>query len=214
MIIKLTNIIEEANHLPTGFNVKYFNKLKDFVERKKYITSELHLKSIGSGAGRFVYKINDKYILKFSYNKEGLHQTNEEIKFYNKLSNSDKKFFPIIYFYDNNGYYMIEENCKAPTVNQFEKLAGIDKYDYYYWAQKGYKKYGDMNNFIQYINKKDKKIYQPTNNFLELSKFLYKNKGLMYDINDTLYNFGINKKGNIVITDFGVQSEKYKFSDD
>jgi len=136
------------------------NELKNiskFSDRKKYADS-LFATLLGKGSSRYVYEINDKYVLKLAKNNKGIEQNKTEI---NIFKNSKvKDILAKIIEYDENGIFIVQERAESIiNDNDFERITNLQFDGFLYYLRHDKKWDGDnkqfYNKFNSLINKFD-----------------------------------------------------------
>lgn len=193
------DILKEST-FPSGWSFNTFEQLKQFSQRKQYCDSLLQ--KIGQGSGRLVYNIDNAYVLKLAKNKKGLAQNKQEVSFIHDGSlGSSREFFAEIEGADENGFWNIAEHCRKMTSKEFEQKTGIRFKlftDYMGWGfgpspPEGFQEFVDSETYgaelFSCIERTSSDFEIPINDWTRLS------------------SYGINKKGNVVIVDYGVNND-------
>lgn len=197
---------------PSSFDMEYFKTLGSFNKRIKYC--EEHLKRIGGGSSRIVYKIDDEKVLKLARNKKGLAQNEVEISQGNDhyLINSGI----MAKVFDNHEKYLWVEMEYAQKLKKsdFESIIGID-FEFYsdfilnYWYSNNRKRGGSR--FIKnYSEEENEKMWE--NEFVSSILDYIANYDIIAGDLAKLSTYGIVKrdgKDTVVIIDFGLTGDVY-----
>ncbi len=221
-MIKFKNILEELFTMPKSFNIELFEALPSYAKRKQYII-KTGLRQIGKGSGRIVYNIDNEYVLKFAWNKKGLAQNKEEISFYNDGALGEiRNIFSKLETYDKNGFYNIQEYCSKVKASYFKENTGINfKLFEMYVNSIEHNVYNNSLNFVDFLKEAEGAFFNPEEkNVIEITEWgnfltncIQKIEQDGFDISVAdfkgLRNFGVNKEGNVVIVDYGLNEEIY-----
>jgi len=112
-------------------NIENFTQLTKFSDRKKY--ADENFKIIGKGTGRYVYDINNDFVLKLAKNNKGIEQNKTEIN----ISKSGKynDITANIVEYDNNGLYLIQQKAHRITEQGFKYITGLQLQGFLYYLR-------------------------------------------------------------------------------
>ena len=156
--------------------------LNKFSERKKY--ADANFKCIGKGTGRYVYSLNDKYVLKLAKNKKGIAQNLVEINIH-KTRNYDDITANIIE-YDINGVYTIQEKAHIITEDKFKDITRMQLRGFLYYLRHNMKWDGHNHIFYDKVNSLIKKF--------DLDRFDVTNESSWGIINNNvvLVDYGLN----------------------
>ena len=107
---------------PASFSMETFKSLGSHAGRNRYAAE--HLKRIGSGSSRIVYKIDDEKVLKLAKNDKGISQNETEIQWGNE------RYFSSILAQtidsDDKGLWVEMELARKISRPEFKKLVGFD----------------------------------------------------------------------------------------
>ena len=126
-INKRTIIIteEQSNNASIFDFANDLNNIKTFKAKKEYCFSHFG-KPIGSGTTRYVFLLNDNFVLKLARNKKGLWQNSAESD-----SELEKyKIFPKVYNKTDDNSYIISERVLKAKTEDFKECLGITFNDY------------------------------------------------------------------------------------
>lgn len=203
-MLNISNIIlETINDLideeyPESFKMEEFKKLVSFYERIKYC--EENLTHLSSGSSRLVYIIDNDKVLKLAKNKKGIAQNNTEINLSGDYMLDG--LLAEVYDYEEDGFWLEMEYCKKLTKSEFNKIAGvsfdqfikiIDTLDYTRSGGRGY-----INNHINMDEYVDNEFIMSIQDII-----LNFSQIVVADLKK-LSSWGINKKSNIVLIDYGL----------
>lgn len=162
-------------------SIKKFTELNNFSDRKKYAND--HFKMIGEGTGRYVYDINNEFVLKLAKNNKGVEQNKTEINI--SENNKYNDVIAKIFDYDKSGIYVIQQKANKITKQSFKKITGIDLNIFFYYLKYDKKIDGEKSEFFNKIDSLIKKF--------DLERYDLTNKNAWGIIND-----------NIVLIDYGL----------
>lgn len=145
-----TNISE--NYLSDA-DIDVFKSLHKFNDRKKYADQNFTL--IGKGSGRFVYDINNEYVLKLAKNTKGVAQNKTEIHLSNNEINNE--IISKTLEYDENGLYVIQEKATKITDNIFKEITNIQLQGFLYYIRHNMIWDGNNPEFFNKVNSLIKK---------------------------------------------------------
>lgn len=137
---------------------------KDYRELDVYC-QRCGLQQIGSGAGRIVYALDDRLVLKIG--KGNYEQNDAEVFAYRKMSEDLREFVPMIFDYDKQHMrpmWIISERVLPASYADFKKILGIDFGNY-----QSSQDIKDMNNDLETYKKYPSK---QTDESINLSEFL------------------------------------------
>jgi hypothetical protein len=165
-------------------NIENFTRLTKFSDRKKY--ADENFKMIGRGTGRYVYDINNDFVLKLAKNNKGVEQNKTEIN----ISKSGKynDITANIAEYDDNGLFLIQQKAYRITEQGFEDITGLQFQGFLYYLR--HNKIWDGDNV---------KFYDKVNSLIDtfqLDRFDIANENSWGVIND-----------NAVIVDYGLDMD-------
>lgn len=96
-----------------------------------YHTVEMYVKygnftKLGKGSSRtaFTFDADNRYVLKFAHNENGLKQNQTEIK-NAKLGKGDYSCMVRILAYDPRGVFIVEDACRQSTYDEWYRVIGI-----------------------------------------------------------------------------------------
>ncbi len=127
-----TTILEYLNEQVLSPNdIINFKQLHKFSDRKKY--ADENYKMINKGSSRYVYDINNEYVLKLAKNNKGIEQNKTEIN----ISKSGKynDIIANIIEYDNNGLYLIQQKADRLTEQGFTDITGLQLQGFLYYLR-------------------------------------------------------------------------------
>lgn len=132
----MINLLEDA--YPESFIPTEFDSIRSFKGKINY--AKTHLKRLGAGSSRIVYKIDDEKVLKLAKNKRGVLQNGIEIDFRNQ-----SPLFAEVFDFHPYSLWVEMEYAKKMTTNKFKELTGyyleemdiIINYNYYQKEKKG-----------------------------------------------------------------------------
>lgn len=162
-------------------NIENFTRMSKFVNRRKY--ADENFKLINKGTGRYVYNINDEFVLKLAKNKKGLEQNKTEIN----ISKSGKynDITANIVEYNDEGLYLIQQKAYRITENRFKDITGLQLQGFLYYIR--HNKDWDGDN-VKFYNKVNSLV-----DSFQLDRFDIANENSWGIIN-----------GNVVIVDYGL----------
>lgn len=189
---------------PESFNMNTFKSIKSFKGRVDYC--KMHLKRIGEGSSRMVFKIDDEKVLKLAKNRKGIGQNEVETD----MGYNENYFTCIakVFDYDENYLFVEMESAKKCSHNDFKRITGYD-----------------FNTHIKFLlaeenNELNKKFSQ------EFIDEAYENNSIMTEVIELLHNwdlpvgdytrissYGIvtrNGKEIVVVVDYGLNKEIQK----
>lgn len=159
--------------------LKQITLSKKFSERKKLIEQKYQL--LGKGTARMVYDLKNGYVLKLAKNEKGLAQNMVESN--PKIQKEYPNYVAKISSFDKKGIYLIQEKIKPLTEKRFEELTGLQGAGFMYYLRFG----------LDWDNPFYKKVKELVSKF-KLDKFDVAN----------ISSWGENKKGKIVLSDYGM----------
>ena len=145
----ISTISEYLNEQILNSNdIDSFTQLHKFLDRKKYVDE--HYKLINKGTGRYVYNINNEYVLKLAKNNKGIEQNKTEIS----VSNSGKynDITANIVEYDTNGLYLIQQKAYRVTEQNFKDITGLQLDGFLYYLRHNIKWDGSNVKFYNKVN--------------------------------------------------------------
>lgn len=181
----VTTICEYLNEqVLSNDNIKKITQLTKFSDRKKY--ADENFKMIGKGTGRYVYDINNIFVLKLAKNNKGIEQNKTEIN----ISKSGKynDIIANIVEYDDNGLYLIQQKAYRITEQNFKDITGLQFQGFLYYLRHNIKWDGSN---LTFYNKVNSLI-----NTFQLDRFDIANENSWGIIND-----------NVVIVDYGLDMD-------
>jgi hypothetical protein len=165
-------------------NIINFTRLTKFRDRKNY--ADENFKFLNKGTGRYVYDINNEYVLKLANNNKGIEQNKTEIN----ISESGKYYDIIanVIEYDKNGLYLIQKKANEITEEEFTNITGLK-----------------VQSFLSYNKNwesKNPKFYNKVNSLIEefdLDRFDISTKNSWGTINDdvVIVDYGLNNNTSI-----------------
>lgn len=210
---KITEELED--HIPEhSFDIEEFKRLKSFKKRVDMLRYANFIRRISSGSARIAYDIGNGKVLKLAYNKKGILQNEFEIdSYYNSKSLNREDILAKIYDYDENYNWLIMEKVKPVRISYFREKTGIQKLDDLY-------KY--LYSEVNYRGRNTYEVpeYLYNNDFAIELRDLLQDLGIIEALGDfaRLSTYGINSKGDIVLTDYGLSDEiftkHYKLRED
>ncbi len=177
-----TTIREYLNEQVLSSNdIDNFTQLHKFSDRKKY--ADENYKLLNKGTGRYVYDINNEYVLKLAKNNKGIEQNKTEINIsksgkYNDITANVVEF-------DDNGLYLIQQKAYRLTEQGFKDITGLQLQGFLYYLRHDRKWDGEN---IKFYNKVNSLV-----NEFELDRFDITNENSWGIINN-----------NVVIVDYGL----------
>jgi len=145
-----TTIREYLNeHVLSSDNIANFTRLTKFGDRKNY--ADENFKFLNKGTGRYVYVINNEYVLKLANNNKGIEQNKTEIN----ISESGKynDIIASVIEYDKNGLYLIQQKANEITEQEFTNITGLKVQGFLSynknWESKNPKFYNKVNSLIE-----------------------------------------------------------------
>ncbi len=114
----ILDILKEMSY-PKKFSFDVLNKLRKFKDKKDYIAS--HLKFIGEGSSRIVYRVDKEKVIKLAKNRLGQKQNKVEIE---KCKNYPG-CFANVYEVDPKAYWMEAEIATPIKEKDFKNLYGV-----------------------------------------------------------------------------------------
>lgn len=145
----ISTISEYLNEQILNSNdIDSFTQLHKFSDRKKY--ADENYKLINKGTGRYVYNINNEYVLKLAKNNKGIEQNKTEIN----ISNSGKynDITANIVEYDTNGLYLIQQKAYRVTDQNFKDITGLQLDGFLYYLRHNIKWDGSNVKFYNKVN--------------------------------------------------------------
>lgn len=125
-IYGIINEVELTEDYPLSWNIEEFKKLTSYEKRMNYCNQ--HLKRIGSGSSRVVYRIDDERVLKLAKNKKGLAQNMVEIDYGSEIYLEG--IVANIFEYEENGLWVEMELARKITENDFKQISGFSFGDF------------------------------------------------------------------------------------
>ena len=177
-----TTIREYLNEQVLSSNdIDNFTQLHKFADRKKY--ADENYKLLNKGTGRYVYDINNEYVLKLAKNNKGIEQNKTEINIsksgkYNDINANVVEF-------DDNGLYLIQQKAYRLTEQGFKDITGLQLQGFLYYLR--HNREWDGGN-IKFYNKVNSLV-----NEFELDRFDIANESSWGIINN-----------NVVMVDYGL----------
>lgn len=177
-----TTIREYLNEQVLSTNdIDNFKQLHKFSDRMKY--ADENYKLLNKGTGRYVYDINNEYVLKLAKNNKGIEQNKTEINIskngkYNDITANVVEF-------DNNGLYLIQQKAYRLTEQGFKDITGLQLQGFLYYLR--HDKEWDGEN-VKFYNKVNSLV-----NEFELDRFDIANENSWGIINN-----------NVVVVDYGL----------
>jgi hypothetical protein len=197
---------------PSSFDMEYFKTLNSFNKRIEYC--EEHLKRIGGGSSRIVYKIDDEKVLKLARNKKGLAQNEVEISQGNDYYLINSRIMAKVFDNHENDLWVEMEYAQKLKKSDFKRIVGID-FDFYsdfilnYWYSNNRKRAGSK--FIKnYSEEENEKMWE--NEFVSSILDYIGNYDVIAGDLAKLSTYGIVKRDGedtIVIIDFGLTGDVY-----
>jgi hypothetical protein len=145
-----TTIREYLNeHVLSSDNIGNFTRLTKFGDRKNY--ADENFKFLNKGTGRYVYVINNEYVLKLANNNKGIEQNKTEIN----ISESGKynDIIASVIEYDKNGLYLIQQKANEITEQEFTNITGLKVQGFLSynknWESKNPKFYNKVDSLIE-----------------------------------------------------------------
>jgi hypothetical protein len=83
---------------------------------------------LSEGSSRYVFQLDDNFVLKLAYGYEGFMQNENEIKSFEQI---DSKLLTRIIYYDDYCSFIVSEQVLPAQEEDFEKIIGIPYYDRY-----------------------------------------------------------------------------------
>lgn len=162
-------------------DIDNFTQLHKFADRKKY--ADENYKLLNKGTGRYVYDINNEYVLKLAKNNKGIEQNKTEINIsksgkYNDITANVVEF-------DVNGLYLIQQKAYRLTEQSFKDITGLQLQGFLYYLR--HDKEWDGEN-VKFYNKVNSLV-----NEFELDRFDITNESSWGIINN-----------NVVMVDYGL----------
>jgi hypothetical protein len=206
-------ILDEA--YPEAFDMEHFKSLNDFDERLNYAND--HLKHIGGGSAREVFKIDDEKCLKVASNSRGIAQNKVEY-----VASQDGDFndlFAKIYDRHPNNLWNEMELARKLEYYVWEKIVGLEfdvfnivLADYYYKKLKSSTSYpNELSNDFSKISKEVISTVYNSQMFKMLVAYIQKYNVPIGDLTQ-IDSYGLVKRdGNysIVMIDYGMTWDVY-----
>jgi hypothetical protein len=144
-----TTIREYLNEQVLSSNdIVNFTQLNKFADRKKY--ADENYKLLNKGTGRYVYDINNEYVLKLAKNNKGIEQNKTEINIsksgkYNDITANVVEF-------EDNGLYLIQQKAYRLTEQGFKDITGLQLQGFLYYLRHDRKWDGENIKFYNKVN--------------------------------------------------------------
>ena len=181
----------------------YYSTRRTFAGLKR-IMDESGAEYICSGTARFVYKISDTKVLKVAKNKAGLAQNGVEADWALRNYGVAADWYDI-----SNDYVWIEsEFCTKVKISDFEKQLGYT-FKYYCECLRYYESDIHPKRYISYAKPKD---FEETFDKDDLLNNMYQYiADFDVPVGDLvrISSYGLNQKGEIVLTDTGLNRYVY-----
>lgn len=113
--LSIINVLNKTAHpvKKPGFSFEKFKEMDKDNSRldNLYLYAYDHLRSLGEGAGRAAFLLNNKKVLKVAKNESGIVQNETEVSVYNDPTNN-RELIAAIYEYDPNYKWIVTELVK------------------------------------------------------------------------------------------------------
>jgi hypothetical protein len=96
---------------------------------KKYDYCEKYLgKPLNDGSGRYVFQLDDNFVLKLAMNYDGFRQNEIEVQIFEKVKS---KLLARIVYADEGGSFIVSEQVLPAAPEDFEQILGMPYYCHY-----------------------------------------------------------------------------------
>lgn len=185
--------------LDSNFRIK-----NSFSSLKRLIDEYNNIEYLSSGTSRFVFKLNDKKVLKLAKNKKGQLQNGVEADWGLKNYGVAADWYAI----SDQDIWLESELCKKIKITEFKNITGIsfkefcDCLRYYYF---------DIHPKSAYFKLSKPDIYDESwdNEFIQGFYYYIGDFGVPVGDLTRISSYGINQEGTVVLVDSGLNDDIY-----
>jgi len=202
----------KIRHKPENVSEKFnLNKFKSLSGNELYKYADGKLQQTGEGSSRAVFILNSSKVLKIAITRKnslgsGAAQNKTEVDFY--TNPKTKQVCAKIFDFDPDYEWLISELVRPVSEEEFEKLTGVNSYDFGYFGknlidglspEEIYEHYSE-DNIIHDTKPISKKLFDKWIYVLENIV----NQGIMTEDLTNPGHWGVTSSGNLVVLDYGL----------